>query len=159
MKGRLALIAAGAAVVAAGVVFMRKEGDRPLAVDDARYLRLTSYREDGSEDSRPVWFVRRDGVIEITTYGGTNKVGEIRNDPRVELAPCDVLGNVDEDAERLTGVARLVHGEGADEIAAAVKDRYTWQGKVAETVYAARRRAGHEFGEPVGLRVTLTERL
>jgi PPOX class probable F420-dependent enzyme len=160
VKSRWVLLAAGAAVVAAGATLMRKEGDRPLLIEDARYLRLTSYREDGSEASRPVWFVQRDGVIEITTPEASKKVAQISHDPRVEIAPADMRGKVDEDAERVTGVARIVHGDASDEIAAAVKAKYGWQGKVAETVYGARARAGNDlYATRVGLKITPTERL
>lgn len=160
MKGRLALIAASAAVVAAGVALMRKEGDRPLVIDDARYLRLTSYREDGSEASRPVWFVRRNGMIEITTPEASEKVAQIANDPRVEIAASDMRGKVDDDAEHLTGVARIVRGEASNEIFEAIKAKYGWRGKVAERVYGARARAGNElYATSVGLRIVLTERL
>ncbi len=160
MKGRIGLILAGAAVVGGAVALMRREGDRPLTIDGARYLRLTTNQSDGTEVSRPVWFVERDGVIEITTPERTGKVAQIAADPRVEVAPCDMRGKVDEDAEHVTGVARIVRDEDSDEIFAAIRAKYGWQARIAEQVYGARRRAGNEmFETSVGLRIVPTERL
>ena len=99
----------------------------PLA--RAKYVALTTFRRDGTPVSTPVWNVRHsdasgDGFA-CTTGADSGKVKRLRNDDRIEVAPCDVRGRVAPDTPRYAGTARVV-GDGDEyrRIQRAVTRRY-----------------------------------
>uniref|UniRef100_UPI0035C73D21 pyridoxamine 5'-phosphate oxidase family protein n=1 Tax=Streptomyces sp. TaxID=1931 RepID=UPI0035C73D21 len=55
------------------------------------------------------------------------KVKRLRADPAVEVAVCDVRGNVSEGAARVRGTARLVTGEELRRVRRLLGRKYTWQ--------------------------------
>jgi len=66
---------------------MIAEADRLAALAGEKYIRLTTYRKDGTEASTPVWVVSDDGRrLLVWTGAGTWKVRRIRRDPRVRVA-------------------------------------------------------------------------
>ncbi|HET6951778.1 MAG TPA: PPOX class F420-dependent oxidoreductase [Acidimicrobiales bacterium] len=58
----------------------------------ARYVRLTTYRRDGTPVATPVWFALGDGALYAWTGEDTGKVKRIRNEPRVTVGPCNARG-------------------------------------------------------------------
>ena len=71
----------------------------PFAQFEGRkYLSLETYRKNGEGVRTPIWFAaEKDGpapVLYIYTIADTGKVKRIRNNPRVQIAPCDVRGNI-----------------------------------------------------------------
>ncbi len=61
-------------------------------LDGHSYMRLTTFRKDGTPVSVPVWFVRQGDRIYFTTHPNTWKVKRITNNPRVEIGPCTATG-------------------------------------------------------------------
>jgi uncharacterized protein len=57
-----------------------------------KYLRITSFRRDGTVVGTPVWFVREDGRLLVETDARSYKVKRIRRNPAVTVAPCTVRG-------------------------------------------------------------------
>ena len=51
-------------------------------LDGHSYMRLTTFRKDGTPVSVPVWFVRQGDRIYFTTHPNTWKVKRITNNPR-----------------------------------------------------------------------------
>ena len=51
----------------------------------ARTMILTTIGPDGVPDPVAMWFVLRDGVIWMRTYGKSQKVTNVRRDPRVAV--------------------------------------------------------------------------
>jgi PPOX class probable F420-dependent enzyme len=99
----------------------------PLA--RAKYVSLTTFRRDGTPVSTPVWNVaHRDDTgdgFACTTGANSGKVKRLRNDDRIEVAPCDVRGRVAPDAPHYAGTARVVDpGEEFGRIERAVMRRY-----------------------------------
>lgn len=59
-----------------------------------KYISLGTCKRDGSIVRTPVWFVT-DGVdLVITTQGTSGKAKRVRNFPEVDLASCDMRGNI-----------------------------------------------------------------
>ncbi|MEO0563053.1 MAG: PPOX class F420-dependent oxidoreductase [Chloroflexota bacterium] len=71
-----------------------------------QYLNLTTYRKDGSDVTRPVWFARDGGMLYLMTVDPSGKVTHIRNDDRVIVGPCDARGNPLSD-ETALGIAQI----------------------------------------------------
>jgi PPOX class probable F420-dependent enzyme len=53
------------------------------------YAHLTTLREDGSPQSRPVWTVVHDGRVAFFTQPGSPKARHLARDPRVALSVVD----------------------------------------------------------------------
>jgi PPOX class probable F420-dependent enzyme len=64
------------------------------ALDDEKYLSLTTFRRDGTPVATPVWFVVEDGRVLVWTSAASWKAKRLRRDPRVRIAACDMRGAV-----------------------------------------------------------------
>jgi PPOX class probable F420-dependent enzyme len=53
------------------------------------YVHLTTLREDGSPQSRPVWTVVHEGRVAFFTQPGSPKARHLARDPRVALSVVD----------------------------------------------------------------------
>ncbi|HEV7652844.1 MAG TPA: PPOX class F420-dependent oxidoreductase [Actinophytocola sp.] len=70
------------------------------------YVLVTTFRRDGTPVPTPVW-VGRDGEnVLVWTASEAGKVKRIRNNPVVELAPCDARGR--SRGPGVTGTARIL---------------------------------------------------
>jgi PPOX class probable F420-dependent enzyme len=59
-----------------------------------KYLNIETYRKSGEPVRTPVWFVERDGILYVRTSEDTGKYKRIRNNPRVQVAPCNSRGRL-----------------------------------------------------------------
>lgn len=59
---------------------------------DAKYVRLTTFRRDGTPVVTPVWFALEDGALYAWTDERTGKVKRVRNEPRVTVGTCNARG-------------------------------------------------------------------
>ncbi len=63
-----------------------------------KYINLETYRKSGRGVRTPVWFVESgsgDGsILYVRTSDDTGKYKRIRNNPSVQIAPCDMRGSV-----------------------------------------------------------------
>ncbi|MFD5768407.1 PPOX class F420-dependent oxidoreductase [Streptomyces sp. NPDC127049] len=92
-----------------------------------RYLSLTTFRKNGTGVATPVWYAVEGERVYVWTRTDSWKVKRLRNDPRVELAVCDLRGNVPEGAVRTPGTARLVTGEELRHVRKLLSRKYTYQ--------------------------------
>ncbi|WP_433077465.1 PPOX class F420-dependent oxidoreductase [Dactylosporangium sp. CA-052675] len=86
--------------------------DAAQAIERAGYVRLTTYRKDGTPVATPVWHAVHEGEVFVISNLDAWKVKRIRNDGRVELTPCNVRGTVKEGAPTVAGTARLLDEAG-----------------------------------------------
>jgi len=61
---------------------------------DQRFLSLETFRKSGVGVKTPVWFAQEGDTLYIWTVGDSGKVKRIRNNPRVNIAPCKRFGKV-----------------------------------------------------------------
>lgn len=80
-------------------------------LDGHQYMNLTTYRKNGTEVTRPVWFAEDNGTIYAISVVESGKVKHIRNNPDVFVSPCDARGNPLSE-ERAPGTATL-HEKGS----------------------------------------------
>ena len=65
-----------------------------LSLADTKYVSLVTFRKSGEAVPTAVWVARDGDSLIVTTVEGVGKVRRLRNDSRVQLAPCSVGGKV-----------------------------------------------------------------
>ena len=78
-----------------------------------KYINLETYRKNGRGVRTPVWFVESssgDGsILYVRTSDDTGKYKRIRNNPSVQVAPCDMRGSLK--GKWVKGEARIASEE------------------------------------------------
>ncbi len=109
-------------------------------LDGHQYMNLTTFRKNGTEVTRPVWFARQGDTIYFISQQNSGKVKHIRNNPDVLVSPSDVRGNPLSD-ERTAGVATIHEkgSEAADRANQALNQKYGIQKRLFSIVFILRR--------------------
>ena len=90
------------------------------------YISLVTFRKNGRSVETPVWFAEFDRRLYVFTDGISYKVARLRRNPRVRVAPCDMVGRVT--GEWSEGSGRIVGESELEERAySALRDKYGWQ--------------------------------
>jgi PPOX class probable F420-dependent enzyme len=66
----------------------------PAAIQDKKYIALTTFRKNDQAVATPVWFGEEDGKLFVMTRSIFGKCKRIRNNPQVRVAPCTIRGAV-----------------------------------------------------------------
>jgi PPOX class probable F420-dependent enzyme len=74
----------------------------------SKQISLTTYRKDGTPVPTPVWHVAEGDTLTTVSAADAWKVKRIRNNPRVEVTPCDIRGKIQPGAQAVQGTARLL---------------------------------------------------
>ncbi|MUH51965.1 MAG: PPOX class F420-dependent oxidoreductase [Actinobacteria bacterium] len=91
----------------------------------AKYVSLVTFRRSGEPVASPVWIAPlADGRAGFTTNADSGKVKRIRNNPAVELRPCNVRGAVDDNAPTVAATATVVTGSLHDTVHTAIHNKY-----------------------------------
>lgn len=64
------------------------------AFSGQRYLNLESFRKNGTGIRTPLWFAQDGETIFVYTTADSGKAKRIRRDVAVNIAPCDMRGNL-----------------------------------------------------------------
>jgi uncharacterized protein len=59
-----------------------------------KYLNLETFRRSGESMKTPVWFTQEGETIYVRTVANSGKVKRVRNNNRVNIAPCRMDGSV-----------------------------------------------------------------
>ena len=115
-----------------------------LALGDEAFVSLTTFRKTGAAVSTPVWVARDGDSLIVTTPTDSGKVKRLRNNARVELAPCTRMGKVADDAVPVSGTAVLAGDERSVESSSAIiRTKYPIEYRVfmvVEAIVAKRRK-------------------
>jgi len=95
------------------------------SLDGESYISLTTYRKSGKPVATPIWFAEADGKVYALTLVGSGKLKRLAHTPEVEVAACDVRGNI--------------HGE-------AIPARATVHDADSDTGKYANRQLGKKYG-------------
>ena len=98
-------------MVCARIEVDMRAADQLSAFAGHKYLNLETFRKNGVSVRTPVWFAADPsdaGKLYVYTIGNTGKVKRIRNNSRVQVAPCEMRGGLLSDwvearAQILTG--------------------------------------------------------
>jgi uncharacterized protein len=66
----------------------------PPEIHGQKYISLTTFRKSGAGVATPVWFGEEAGKLYVMTRGDSGKYKRIRNNSRVQIAPCTMRGKV-----------------------------------------------------------------
>jgi len=123
-----------------------------VALAAHKYVRLTTYRKDGTPVPTPVWLVRDGEHLAVITGSGTGKVKRIRHTPAVRVAPSDGRGNVPSGASDVDAQAEVVTDPAeVSRIHGLVRSRYGLAYRVITLVHRLR---GASTDDRVALRLT-----
>jgi PPOX class probable F420-dependent enzyme len=82
------------------------------ALRRGKYVSVTTYRRNGTGVPTPVWYALSERELVFWTGAGTGKVKRIGNDPRVQVAVCNVRGQIAPGAAAYEGTARVLDDAG-----------------------------------------------
>ena len=89
---------------------------------DARYVSVTTFRRDGTPIATPMGPIFEEGRLYFFTPTQSGKMKRIRRNPRVEVAPCTMRGQVK--GAKVLGIARILTGEDDDRLQAAFRRKW-----------------------------------
>ena len=96
-----------------------------MAIDDEKYILLTTFKRDGTPVPTPVWVVPLEGgKIGLWTSSGSGKVKRLAHTSHVTVQACDVRGRVKEGSVPIEASAEMVSGSEYAVIQAKVKAKY-----------------------------------
>lgn len=110
---------------------MDPESERVAA---ERYVSLGTYRKNGALVRTPVWIAAADDTLVVMSSQRTMKSKRLRNDARVELAPCTARGEL-RGASRPYVAHRLDEPERSSRAMAAIDAKYGWQMSLIRLIY------------------------
>jgi len=76
------------------------------ALNNAQYMSLKTFRKNGDGVPTPVWFAEENDKLYVMTLAHAGKVKRIRNNSTIEIAPCDVRGNINDGIDYTPASAR-----------------------------------------------------
>ena len=128
----------------------------PEIVGSLRYVSIATRRRNGATVDTAVWIVDLgDGTVGFTTDVTAGKVKRIRNFPEVTLQPCDRRGLIDPGAPTWTGAAKVLTGDAARPVVAAIRRKYGWQVVAIDVASWARSLWTRRRAEDAAIVVTL----
>jgi PPOX class probable F420-dependent enzyme len=92
------------------------------ALEGHKYCQLATFRRDGHAVRTPMWFALDGDRLYLKTEDPSGKVKRIRNDGRVTVAPCTVLGR--DLSPAVNGVARILPPTEAARAETTLRRRY-----------------------------------
>ena len=102
-----------------------------MALSDEKYIRVTTFKKDGTEVSTPTWVVALvDGKIGFYTSSTSGKAKRLKNNPNVIVQPSDSRGRAKPETVPVTGTAVVVAGPERDTIYQKVVAKYGFMTKV-----------------------------
>jgi PPOX class probable F420-dependent enzyme len=130
-----------------------------IDLDSARYVSLTTFKNDGSPKATPVWITGTGGSYLFTTGDKAWKTRRLLRNSAVEVQLCDMRGRVKPGTAIYRGTGEVQTG--AESVAAAERalaSKYGWQFKAAQVVDAVKLKFGRgPKQEVVAIHLALSE--
>jgi PPOX class probable F420-dependent enzyme len=102
-----------------------------MVLSDEKYIRVTTFKKDGTEVSTPTWVVALEGEkIGFYTSSASGKAKRLKNNPNVIVQPSDGRGRVRSGTSPVNGTAVVVDGPARDAIYEKVVAKYGFMTKV-----------------------------
>lgn len=124
-------------------------------VGQGKYLRLTTFRRDGTSVPTPVLQVRDGDRLLVMTGGTTGKVKRLRHTSKVLIAASDVRGRVKPGVQDIEGTAEMITDvPELDRLVGLLKDKYGLMFTVSGWVNRLR---GQPFDNGVEIRISVPD--
>jgi PPOX class probable F420-dependent enzyme len=118
-----------------------------------KYVRLTTFRRDGTPVPTPVWQVRDGDRLLVITNAATGKAKRLRHTPRAMLAPCDQRGRVEPGTQDVAAKVELITDPAeVDRLIGLLKGKY---GLMYTVISWMNRLRGQPSNDRVELRISL----
>lgn len=114
-----------------------------------KYVSITTFRKTGEAVSTPVWVTREGDALYVITGAESGKVKRMRNNPKIEVAPCDVRGRTT--GPSVAATVELLDAAGTKDVEKRVSKKFGLMYKVMKVAEKVRRKQG----ESIGLRIAL----
>jgi PPOX class probable F420-dependent enzyme len=102
-----------------------------MALSDEKYIRVTTFKKDGTEVASPTWVVPLEGgTFGFYTSSTSGKVKRLKNNSKVLVQPCDARGKVKAGTTPVEGTAVVVEGPQRDIVYDKVVAKYGFMTKV-----------------------------
>jgi PPOX class probable F420-dependent enzyme len=102
-----------------------------MSLSDEKYIRVTTFKKDGTAVSTPTWVVALDGgKIGFYTSSTSGKAKRLKNNPKVIVQPSDARGRAKPDTLPSEGIAAVVTGAKRDAIYELVVAKYGFMTKL-----------------------------
>ena len=130
------------------------------ALGSARYISLTTFRQDGTAVATPVWVARTGDALIVITDPTSGKAKRLRANSRVLVSPCDMRGRVKAGALSVPGTVTIQDEAQTSESVAIMTRQYGLMGRILAWMNDRRARrsrggaAGGEAGGHMGLTIT-----
>ena len=109
-----------------------------MALTAEKYIRVTTFKKDGTEVSTPTWVVPLDdGKLGFYTSSTSGKAKRLKNNPKVVVQPSDARGRAKPGSSTLNGTAVVVTGPERDAIYDKVVAKYGFMTKITKFVGSA----------------------
>lgn len=96
-----------------------------MALENEKYILLTTFRRDGTPVSTPVWIVPLErGTFGFTTSSGSGKAKRLAHTSHVTVQASDVRGRTKPGSSPIDATALIVRGADHARIKAKVKSKY-----------------------------------
>lgn len=118
-------------------------------IGSSRYIRLTTFKKDGTAMPTPVWVVDDGERVYVTTLESAGKLKRIRNSGRVLVAPSDWRGTPS--GEEVEGQAEVLDAAGTQRVGVMIKAKYGLEYRFFTLMGKLRRTSG----DSVGIAITL----
>ncbi|MGB2969783.1 MAG: PPOX class F420-dependent oxidoreductase, partial [Candidatus Nanopelagicales bacterium] len=118
-------------------------------LSESKYISISTTRKNGEKIATPVWVTREGNALYVITGADSGKVKRIRNNPHVEVAPCDARGRLKGDV--VAGTVEILDADGTEEVRSRVSKRFGLMYKVLTLMEKVR---GSGDGR-VGLKITV----
>ena len=99
----------------------------PSAISGQKYISLTTFRKSGVAVPTAVWFGEDGGKLYVMTRSDMGKSKRIRNNSKVQVAPCTVRGKVT--GEQIAATARILPPEEHKMARSAINRKY-WMARI-----------------------------
>ena len=91
------------------------------------FIRLTTFRKNGTPVPTPVWFARDGDRLIVTTSSKAGKVKRLRHTPHVQLIASGPSGNPRQNATHIEAQAHFLPESDYPYAENALSRKYTWQ--------------------------------
>jgi PPOX class probable F420-dependent enzyme len=96
----------------------------PAEISASKQISLTTFRKDGRAVPTAVWHVAEGDKLTTVSTADAGKVKRIRNNPQVEVTPCDIRGKIAPGAQAVRGTAVLLPPEETENARRLMERRY-----------------------------------